>query len=276
MKKTIMKKTIILGVFLCWGLIGVGPVQAGSFTLDSTTDEVDSSPGDGLCVSSSGVCTLRAAIMEANALTGADDITVPAGVYLLTLTGTEEDAAATGDLDITDELTLVGLSHTAHASCTGPIIDAAAITERVFHVFASVTMEHLLVTGGAEFTGVWQMGGGIFFEGGAGRTITGALNRLRIIRNSASSGGGLAVLTRSGLGTADVTITESIIAENTAANGLAGALTCTPMPVHASRCLPAPSQKTRLSLAVAYWRRAGPIRLSTVRFLAIRPPTVAV
>ena len=45
-----------------------------TFTVNSTGDSADSTPGNGVCASSGGVCTLRAAIQEANALAGADTI----------------------------------------------------------------------------------------------------------------------------------------------------------------------------------------------------------
>jgi CSLREA domain-containing protein len=49
--------------------------QASStFTVDSTGDEADASPGDGVCAVSGGACTLRAAIQEANLHTGSDTI----------------------------------------------------------------------------------------------------------------------------------------------------------------------------------------------------------
>src|SRR5689334_21126795 len=52
--------------------------------------------------------SLRAAIIAANANPGPDIVTVPAGTYTLTITGANEDACATGDLDITDALTING------------------------------------------------------------------------------------------------------------------------------------------------------------------------
>ena len=46
-----------------------------TFTVNSTGDEADTAPGDGVCaVASSGLCTLRAAVEEANALAGSDTI----------------------------------------------------------------------------------------------------------------------------------------------------------------------------------------------------------
>ena len=44
------------------------------FTVTSTVDEPDANPGDGVCDDGGGRCTLRAAIMEANARSGADTI----------------------------------------------------------------------------------------------------------------------------------------------------------------------------------------------------------
>ena len=53
-----------------------GPVHAATFTVTSTGDLPDAAPGDGICSTapSGGVCTLRAAIQEANALAGPDTV----------------------------------------------------------------------------------------------------------------------------------------------------------------------------------------------------------
>ena len=83
-----------------------GPVTtahaASTFTVNSTADEPDASPGDGRCASSpSGACTLRAAIMEANALGGTSTIDLAvAGTHVLGIAGQDEDSGATGDLDV--------------------------------------------------------------------------------------------------------------------------------------------------------------------------------
>lgn len=70
-----------------------------AFTVNSFLDAVDANPGDGLAQDTAGLTTLRAAIMEANARAGDDSVNLPAGVYTLTITGSGEDASATGDLD---------------------------------------------------------------------------------------------------------------------------------------------------------------------------------
>jgi len=84
------------------------PTNAVTFNVSSTFDSPDSSPGDGLCHAAIGVCTLRAAIQETNALAGADEIVLAAGTYTLTRSGADEDFAVTGDLDVRDSLALRG------------------------------------------------------------------------------------------------------------------------------------------------------------------------
>ena len=61
-------------------------------------DAVDSQPGDGVCATSGGQCTLRAAVMEAGQLEGPDTIELPPGSYLLTPSEGSGVAAETGDL----------------------------------------------------------------------------------------------------------------------------------------------------------------------------------
>nr|HRL13074.1 choice-of-anchor Q domain-containing protein [Aggregatilineales bacterium] len=75
-----LKLTILLLI-----IFSTGTAHAVSLTVNSTVDAPDANPGDGICATAAGVCTLRAAIQEANALAGADTITVPAGIYTLTL-----------------------------------------------------------------------------------------------------------------------------------------------------------------------------------------------
>ena len=103
-----------------------------TFTVDSETDAGDARPDDGVCATLEGTCTLRAAIQEANALAGPDSIRVPAGLYVLTVTGVDEDLAATGDLDITDDLVISG----NFAATT--IVDGNAL-DRVLDVPSGVT-----------------------------------------------------------------------------------------------------------------------------------------
>lgn len=117
---------------------------SATFIVNSTIDAVDANPGDGVCETAvSGECTLRAAVMEANALPGSDSVTLPSGTFVFSLAGPDEDSAATGDLDITEDLSITG------AGVDNSYIDANKL-DRVFHSFSGVRFEisHLTIQNG--------------------------------------------------------------------------------------------------------------------------------
>lgn len=147
--------------------------QAAIFTVNATIDVVDGSVGDGFCETATGnrVCTLRAAIQEANATPEADVIRLPAGVYTLTIEGRAEDGDVTGDLDITRDLTIVGADPAATiVQACAPVAPATTCDgiDRVLHVdplgaqirvaISNVTIQHGLTVGIAF---VSNRGGGI-------------------------------------------------------------------------------------------------------------------
>ncbi len=94
----------------------LGTTGAHTFVVTSTVDAVDQTPGDGICDalipgSTEPVCTLRAAVMEANATPEADVILLENKRYRLTLRANEEGVTADayyGDLDITQPVTIRG------------------------------------------------------------------------------------------------------------------------------------------------------------------------
>ena len=109
---------------------------AATFTVNSTVDAVDVNPGDGVCETGvgNGTCTLRAAVMEANEMSGDDTITIPPNIYQITILGQEEDANISGDIDITDDLILAG------GGAETTIIDGGFI-DRVFHITGKNNIE---------------------------------------------------------------------------------------------------------------------------------------
>src|SRR5262245_7944506 len=104
-----------------------GPVAAATFIVSSTVDAVDALPGDTVCATAAGVCTLRAAIQEANAMPGPHVIVLNPGLYRLTLAGRGETNAATGDLNVK---VLAGLTIQGPSAAT-TIIDGNFL-DRVF------------------------------------------------------------------------------------------------------------------------------------------------
>jgi CSLREA domain-containing protein len=73
----IMRLALLAAVLTAGGIVvgqsGAPPVSAAQ-VVNSTGDDPDIAPGDGSCKTAGGVCTLRAAIEEANAFPGADTI----------------------------------------------------------------------------------------------------------------------------------------------------------------------------------------------------------
>lgn len=130
-----------------------------SFVVDTTADEVDALIGDDLCQTASGFCSLRAAIQESNAAFGFGEIVLPSGDYALSIAGAEEDAAATGDLDILDDLVIRG------GGRESTVVDGADL-DRVFHLPLTGTpfmarLTDLEITNGAALTAGGHTGGGI-------------------------------------------------------------------------------------------------------------------
>jgi CSLREA domain-containing protein len=166
--RQIVSLTFVTGAFVASGFgqsppphaVRVGKFAGGSagaaMLVDSVADAADANPGDGVCATEAGQCTLRAAIQEANALPGADTVQLPAGIYELGIQGTDEDDCATGDLDIRGDLSIAGdLAPTT-------VIDAQAI-DRVFDVGTAVTVGISNVT--IQRGEAVLQGGGIFNAG---------------------------------------------------------------------------------------------------------------
>ena len=89
-------------------MLGLGSSSwAAIITVNTTDDELN---GDGDCSLREAIraANLNAAIDGCTAGSGDDTIIIPDGTYILTVPGAGEDAAATGDLDITDDVDIFG------------------------------------------------------------------------------------------------------------------------------------------------------------------------
>ena len=133
---------------------GWAPAEAGSVLQVTKTQDTN----DGVCDSD---CSLREAILAANANPGPDTIALPVGRFTLTIPGSDEDFCATGDLDI--------LGASVSITGQGPllsIVDASGLGDRVFDVdadsAATVNLEALTVARG----NCSQHGGGIYHNQG--------------------------------------------------------------------------------------------------------------
>lgn len=208
-----MRESVCLLIAACMlGLTAVG-ADAATFTANSTADAAATgSLADDVCDSDptpAVVCTLRAAVQEANADTAGDLILLPdlGPDYALSLGGPGENAALGGDLDVTNPLTIQG--------SIGTTINGGGL-DRVLHVgpiTGAPVLNLVLVEvrgGGNE-----AVGGGALVERG---TIT--LDRVTIDGNNAQAGAGNAA--GGGLWIASAG-THTITASTIAGNGASGA-----------------------------------------------------
>ena len=162
---------------------GGSPGRAAVYNVDTTIDLPDALPGDGVCMTGSGSCSLRAAVMTANANPGSDTINIPAdaSAYTLTYTGVGEDAALTGDLDIADDVDIVG------AGAKSVTIDGNA-TDRVFHIVqpVAVSISGVTITNG----GAINAGAGIYNATAASLTLEGVRVTGNVSQSAAGAAGG--------------------------------------------------------------------------------------
>ncbi|GEM_PF-4990752 len=169
----------------------VWPATAATYTVNDSADAPDQNVSDGVCQSTLGTCTLRAAIMQANQTPGHETVELPLGVYSMARPGVFEDAGHTGDFDITDSVTIQG------AGINGSIVDGQYL-DRVFDIhpgtgpvaFDSMAIRHgdLRATFDpeeVEYDDAYR-GGGIRARG---EEVV--LDGVLLTRNFAGEGGGL-------------------------------------------------------------------------------------
>ncbi|MBV9788086.1 MAG: CSLREA domain-containing protein [Chloroflexi bacterium] len=186
------------------------PAHAATITVTTTTDELNAD----------GDCSLREAIRAANSNTAVDScpagtstdvINLSAGTYLLTISGRDEDAAASGDLDLLGDITLNG------AGVAATIIDGNQL-DRVFDILAGaqVQLAHLTIRNGYDMGSDAAIGSG----GGLRSSGNATLTDLRVANNRAGGqvGEELSFQGRGGgiLNHGTLTLVDSVLAENIA------------------------------------------------------------
>ncbi|WP_113704469.1 right-handed parallel beta-helix repeat-containing protein [Nonomuraea lactucae] len=197
------------------GTVAAAPASAQAasapliFTVDSTQDAVDADASDRACRTAAGTCTLRAAVMAANAQPGST-IKLPAGRYRLTIPpdpgqlNTRQADPTRGDLNVTAPTTFQGVG------ARETIIDGNQI-DRVFRMGADTSLSDLTITGGVakqrevRFT---DPGGG-----GIANSKNMTLRRVTVTGNTAGYGGGIFNIPRSNLNLIDSTVSRNTSGE---------------------------------------------------------------
>lgn len=121
----IRRPTAPLLLALALGFVASAAVHAAVFTPTKTADSAD-----GACDAD---CSLREAVIAANAHAGEDVILLDAGTYTLTLVGSE-DFGGSGDLDVSGDLVVIG------DGADRSIVDGGAV-DRILHVHGGATVE---------------------------------------------------------------------------------------------------------------------------------------
>jgi CSLREA domain-containing protein len=186
-----LRSALLVLLLICSAsVLTVTRAEAATFNVTTTDDEADANPGDGNCVSTpSGVCTYRAAIVEANALAGADIINLPAGTFNTNLV-TDPGTIAFEQMRITSDITLIGAA--AETTFIGRLSTFGGDYSVGLYVMAGgkATVSDLTIkdAGAGTVFGI-GCGGGVINHG------TAIFNRVAIRNNSrlmiASSGGGI-------------------------------------------------------------------------------------
>jgi hypothetical protein len=148
-------------------------------------------------------CSLREAVITANNTAGPDIIIVPAGTYTLTRAGAAEDAAVSGDLDVTEAARFEG------AGMALTVIDGGGpgvLDDRIIDIHGvEVEIDGVTITGGSGVTSA----GGVNSRPGSMLTLTYTM----ITANQADNTAGWA----GGMQTAGMcTISNSVIHDNSA------------------------------------------------------------
>lgn len=211
---------LALALALSGLLVTVQPARAANITVTTNSDEY----GTG------SLCSLREAITAANtdkafggcsAGSGVDTITLPAlpgSYYKISRTnsgGGNENGNATGDLDITTSMTIVGAGPDVTVVRRDP--NVTGLNDRIFHVIQpsgqstpiSVTFAGLSIQYGQTATDAG--GGGALYNNRANVTVT----HVTIKLNTSDNGGGVS----STGGNGSLTIHNTTIRDNNASYG---------------------------------------------------------
>jgi hypothetical protein len=228
-------------------LIGAGPAQAVNYVVDSTGDGSDATPGNGVCATASATCTLRAAMQDAQALGGTNQITLlglphPSTIDLgsalptisgqtLTITGAGQDALTVrrvsgGDYPIfttsASDVSISGMTITQGRAVPqgGPVFGGG-----IYSLGGRLELDDVGVVGNAAA----MSGANAFAEGGGIYKEQGSLT----IRDSTISQNTVDVTSSGGLGlgggvaavlVSDFEVSNSTIAHNSVSVAGAGGL----------------------------------------------------
>lgn len=164
-------------------LVGTACAEV-TFNVNTAADQIDVDIVDGLCLTDTGECSLRAAIMQANHLGGPDTthIVLPAGEYVLTQSPMGSNGEDSGDLNLTTPTLAGQIISIEGESAETTAIDANGI-DRAIKISVNRTAVIRQVT----------IRNGVVNDSGAGIQLRGTLTLIdcTVANNEGHSGGGI-------------------------------------------------------------------------------------
>lgn len=109
------------------GLTACEPPPRVHFTVDATASDLDVEPGDGVCATAAGECSLNAAFQAAAEADLGVDITVPDGTY-------NTGAAVVGDVRVNWRDPLLDRARQSRAGLRGGASSAHLDRQRSHHI----------------------------------------------------------------------------------------------------------------------------------------------
>ena len=197
-------RTFFVVVFLL-SILSIA-AQADVFVVNQISDIGDDNPGDGICetATGNGECSIRAAVQEANALDGADEIEIPEGDFLLD-SGVGDNTAIEGDLDVLDDLKIRG------SGSDLTILDANRL-DRFFEIHGvEFEISEVTIQNGSPPV---LPGGGALLN----RTGDVIISNSTIINNIGTQGGGLANFE------GNLSLTNVLVRNNSVGTGAGGGI----------------------------------------------------
>ena len=176
----------VLSVLIVLAIVGNAPAFAQpTWVVNSAADGSDNNVGNGICATSSGACTLRAAIQEANAHAGHDTIefAIGSGVQTINLSSTLTTITSPVTIDGTSQPGFEGSPVIVVNSngSRGPTLNAGGSTLRGL-VFVNASADGLTVTGAGGnvietcYVGMAADGVTAAANGGSGIVVDGSPN----------------------------------------------------------------------------------------------------
>ncbi len=190
MKRWSLRGGVLIASAIIW-LCAVSPALALTLDVDTTGDSA--AAAFQACTGAASDCSLRGALIKANAVAGPHTLNVPVGTYVQSILnptpGVGEDNGMTGDWDIKQNITINGAG--LDTVISGDESVAITSRDRIFHVLpaGNLTIRDVSIRRGgrgADF---------LLFDGGGGILAEGPLTveRSSIRLNQQANGGGLLI-----------------------------------------------------------------------------------